>query len=118
MTVKGKVYLIADEQVISDKFKKREIVIETNDQYPQFIPVQFTQDKCGLLDAFRVGETVEININLRGNKYNKDGTDKFFLSLDGWKISQSSDNEAPSVGSHNELMEKATAPAADDSLPF
>ena len=117
MTVKGKVYLIADEQVISDKFKKREIVIETNDQYPQFIPVQFTQDKCGLLDAFRVGETVEININLRGNKYNKDGTDRFFLSLDGWKISQSSDNDAPPVGSHATSVNTAKVEEVSD-LPF
>lgn len=86
MTITGKIYLIKDEQVITDKFKKRDLIIQTTDQYPQFVPIQFTQDKCSVLDKYSVGQDVEVSVNVRGRKSDYQGDEKFFLSLEGWKI--------------------------------
>ena len=87
MTIKGKVEEKYKAVQISEKFKKQEVVIETAEQYPQFITVQFTQDKCSLLDNVNKSDTVEVSINLRGNKYQKkDGTTAYFNGIDGYKI--------------------------------
>jgi hypothetical protein len=33
--------------------KKRDVVVTTDEQYPQHISVQFVQDKCDLLNTFQ-----------------------------------------------------------------
>lgn len=87
MQVKGKLYKIDSEQVISDKFKKREFVVETMDDYPQLLSIQLTQDRTGLIDIFNVGDEVTVSINLRGRKWtNKEGVDKFFNTIEAWRI--------------------------------
>jgi len=87
MQVKGTIYKIDSEQVISDKFKKREFVVETMDDYPQLISIQLTQDRTGLIDIFNVGDEVTVSINLRGRKWtNKEGVDKFFNTIEAWRI--------------------------------
>jgi spore germination protein YaaH len=48
---------------------KRDVVVTTDEQYPQHISVQFVQDKCDLLNNFQVGEAVKIDINLRGREW-------------------------------------------------
>ncbi len=87
MQVKGTIYKIDSEQVISDKFKKREFVVETMDEYPQLISIQLTQDRTTLIDIFNVGDEVTVSINLRGRKWtNKEGVDKFFNTVEAWRI--------------------------------
>ena len=87
MQVKGKLYKIDSEQVIYDKFKKREFVVETMDEYPQLLSIQLTQDRTGLIDIFNVGDEVTVSINLRGRKWtNKEGVDKFFNTIEAWRI--------------------------------
>jgi single-strand DNA-binding protein len=47
--VTGRLHEIFDEQQVSDKFRKREFVLEVQDgQYPQQIKFQLTQDKTSL----------------------------------------------------------------------
>ena len=68
-------------------FKKRELVIATDEQYPQFILIEFLQDKCSLLDNVQEGQSVKVSINLRGREWiNPQGEAKYFNSLVGWKI--------------------------------
>lgn len=68
-------------------FKKRELVITTEEQYPQFILIEFLQDKCSLLDQVQEGQNVKVSINLRGREWiNPQGEAKYFNSLVGWKI--------------------------------
>ena len=69
MKVQGNIKVINDTVQVSEKFAKREVVVTTNDTYPQEILVQFTQDKCGVLDSYKVGENVSIDINLRGRSW-------------------------------------------------
>lgn len=68
-------------------FRKREVVVTTEEQYPQHILVEFVQDKCDLLDNYKVGQAVKISINLRGREWvNPQGETKYFNSIQGWRI--------------------------------
>jgi hypothetical protein len=87
MEVSGKVKMIGLEQVVSASFKKRELVVVTDEQYPQPILIEFTQDKCDKLNDISVGDTVTVGINLRGREWiNPEGEAKYFNSIQGWKI--------------------------------
>lgn len=71
----------------SNGFRKREMVITTEEQYPQHIMVEFVQDKTDLLNNFQAGQTVKISINLRGREWvNPEGETKYFNSIQGWRI--------------------------------
>ena len=72
LSVEGKLKRIHDEQVISDRFKKREFVIETEEQYPQVLMFQLVQDKTNLIDQYSIGDKVEVFFNLRGREWQKD----------------------------------------------
>ena len=66
MQLTGNIKLVGDIQEISPTFKKRELVITTDEQYPQTISIEFVQDKCSLLDGLNVDQKVKVSINLRG----------------------------------------------------
>jgi hypothetical protein len=83
----GKVLEIFPEQVINNKFKKREFVIETEGEYPQVIKLECLNKYCGLLDSVEVGTKVEVTANLKGSTYtNKEGKTLYFMSLQVWKF--------------------------------
>jgi hypothetical protein len=91
MEVFGKVKQIGNTKVVSDKFKNRELIITTDEQYPQHLSIEFIQDKCDLLDKIKVGDNVKVAINLRGREWtNPQGEVRYFNSLQGWFISQES----------------------------
>jgi len=83
MDITGKVHVIGEtEEFGNNGFTKRMIVIETQDQYPQKLPIDFVKDNTKLLDKFQEGQEVKISINLRGNKHNG----KYYVNIQGWKI--------------------------------
>jgi hypothetical protein len=85
--INGTLKVANQTQVISEKFSKREFVIETNDQYPQLVMFQLTQDKCNLLDAFKVGNQLEVSFNLRGREWTSPaGEVKYFNTLEAWRL--------------------------------
>ena len=88
MEVQGKIKVIGQTQTFgSNGFRKREVVVTTEEQYPQSIMVEFVQDKCDLLNAYQVGQNVKISINLRGREWvNPQGETKYFNSIQGWRI--------------------------------
>lgn len=87
MILKGKLKQINGEQIITASFKKREFVVTTEEQYPQHILLEMTQDKCGLLDHYRLGEMVKVNFNLRGREWiNPQGEAKYFNTFQAWAI--------------------------------
>jgi hypothetical protein len=96
MEVKGKIKFIGSTQQVSDKFSKREIVVSTDEQYPQHISIEFNQDKCAILDKYSVGDDVEVGINLRGREWtNPQGETKYFNSIQGWNIKKEAVNNIP-----------------------
>lgn len=88
MVVAGKVRSVGSTQQVSASFKKRELVVSTEEQYPQHILIEFAQDKCDLLNNLQVGQQVNVSINLKGREWtNPQGEVKYFNSIQGWKIS-------------------------------
>ena len=83
MNISGKIKLINEtKEYGSNGFRKRELVVTTQEQYPQNILVEFVQDRCEILDSFQVGELVKIDINIRGREWtNKDNEVKYFNSM-------------------------------------
>jgi len=88
MEVQGKVKMIGEAQTFgSNGFRKRELVITTEEQYPQHILIEFVQDKTDLLNNYQVGQSVKVSINLRGREWvNPQGETKYFNSVQGWRI--------------------------------
>jgi len=88
MEIQGKIKLIDETKTYgSNGFRKRELVVTTEEQYPQHIMIEFVQDKTDLLDAYKEGDTVKVSINLRGREWvNPQGETKYFNSIQGWRI--------------------------------
>ena len=88
MEIQGKIKLIKEVQEISATFKKRELIITTDEQYPQTLSVEFIQDKTDLLNNFEVNQSVKVGINLRGREWENPETKelKYFNSIQGWRI--------------------------------
>jgi len=102
MEVQGRIKVIGETQTFgTNGFRKRELVITTEEQYPQHLMVEFVQDKTDLLNNYQVGQQVKININLRGREWvNPQGETKYFNSIQGWRIENiqqdvTNDNTAP-----------------------
>jgi hypothetical protein len=124
MEVQGKIKLIDETKTYgSNGFRKREMVVTTEEQYPQHIMIEFVQDKTELLNNFQVGQDVKVSINLRGREWvNPQGETKYFNSIQGWrieKIDQAVSGDMPPLP-----PEDAFEPANDlneedhDDLPF
>ncbi len=125
MEVQGRIKTIGETQTFGNNgFRKREIVITTEEQYPQHIMVEFVQDKTDLLNTYQVGQQVKVNINLRGREWvNPQGETKYFNSIQGWRIeaiqSETSTENMPPVPPAD-AFEPATDLNEDDhdDLPF
>lgn len=102
MELLGKIKLIGDIKTYGDNgFRKRELVLTTEDQYPQHILIEFVQNNCELLDNFSIGQTVRIGINIRGREWESpDQGTKYFNSIQGWRIESLDDRSvAPAISS-------------------
>jgi hypothetical protein len=88
MELTGKVKVIGAEQQVSASYTKRELVISTDEQYPQHILIEFSQGKCNMeLDLCTIGQVVKVGINIGGREWiNPQGETKYFNSIKGWKI--------------------------------
>ena|SRR5438270_9422400 len=88
MEATGKLRVIFDTKRVSERFTKREFVLEMADgKYPQTVLFQLTGDRCANLDSFQVGDDVRLEFNLRGREWkNPQGEVKYFNSLDVWRI--------------------------------
>ena len=123
MEVTGKIKVVGAEQQVTASFKKRELVVATEEQYPQFISINFVQDKCDLLNNYKAGDAVKVSINLRGREWvNPQGETRYFNSIQGWRI----ERLTPEAPAQTPVMPaaEAFAPATNlnedepDDLPF
>jgi len=116
MNIQGKLIEIYDTKQISDKFKKREFVVEyaENAQYPQFIKFELTQNNCDIIDEFKKNDYVDVSFDLRGKPWtNKEGIVTYFTSLGAWKIQKAEGAKADEYS-----QEAPPANLSDDDLPF
>ena len=108
MEIKGTIKKISETVQISERFRKREFVVEyaSNPDYPQPLQFEMIQDRCELLDSFQEGQLVEISFDLRGREWtNPQGEVKYFNSLQAWKL----------VGEQSSA--KHSAPKSEQSPP-
>ena len=117
----GRILVIMDAQQISEKFIKRDFVIEpSGEMYPQKVVFQTVQDKITMLDGFIPGDEIEVSYNLRGREWtNPDGVVKYFNTLECWRIDRFEIN----IGREQNATttpenQKPTQSAEDDDLPF
>jgi hypothetical protein len=114
---KGEVVFVTPTTSVSDKFKKREVTLKSQDEYPQYVTFQLTQDKCDLANNLKTGEVVEVQYNLRGRKWEaQDGTIKYFNSIEAWTMSLSSKLENSAVDKLRKTFD--TTDESTDDLPF
>jgi hypothetical protein len=129
LEVIGKIKVINAEQVVSAAFKKRELVVTTEEQYPQHIMMEFTQDKCDLLNIYKVGEDVKVSINLRGREWvSPQGDTKYFNTIQAWRIEKNAPGQysppaAPksAVDQYEARSNPSQVPSTEeepDDLPF
>lgn len=124
VTISGTIKVVGKTQDVSDKFRKRELVLtEPSGQRPQHIPVEFTQDRCGLLDGFNPGDEVSVTAYVDGREWTKDGVTKYFLSLSGNRIERAG-AASGNVGARQSAPPPSVADmppvggSDEDDLPF
>lgn len=88
MKVTGIIDYIGQKNQKTATFAVREIWVTTQGEHQQTMNIQFTNDKCDILNNYLVGQLVEIDINLRGNKYQHPTTGEWscFNTIKGWRI--------------------------------
>lgn len=115
MEVKGTITKIFDKEQVSDSFVKRGVVVTTEGRYPQPIFIEFTQDNVDKPNNFKVGDKVEVGINLRGREWtNNKGEVKYFNTLQGWSIT----GVVTSNSKQQPDREPQLVTEEDDDLPF
>ncbi|MGW8315105.1 MAG: DUF3127 domain-containing protein [Bacteroidales bacterium] len=121
-----------ETQVISDRFQKREFVLEIKStgangfEFVDLIKFQTTQDKCALLDQFNIDEIVKVSFNLRGRKWEKDGQVSYFTNLEAWRIEKVQSEASGSAPESQDIPDEnapfPTEPPENepdvDDLPF
>ena len=125
MEVQGSIKVIEEVQEISATFKKRELVVSTDEQYPQTLSIEFIQDKTDLLNKFEIGQNVKVGINLRGREWENPQTKeiKYFNSIQGWRIelleNSNSDDDLPPLDNLSPFEPATETNDEDlDDLPF
>lgn len=136
--ITGKLIQVSDTQQVNDRFKKREFVLETSEEvngnvYTNFAKMQLVQNKCEIIENFNIGDTVKVNFNIKGNKWERDGNVNYITNLDAWRIEnaqQNTTNAAPASPAYTNMgNNQNNAPSSEpqnynpspesvDDLPF
>ena len=120
--VRGKLHTRFDAQQVTERFRKREFVLEIEDgRYPETVLFQLTGNRCEALDAHEPGTELEVEFDLRGREWKSPkGEIKFFNSLEVWKL-EAVGGRKPAAGRDDEPPPPDEPPAwVDDSedVPF
>lgn len=121
--ITGSIHLIEPLADVSASFKKREFVLEVmnerNNEWNDFVKFQVTQDRCALLDSFKVGQKAKVSFNVRGRKWEKDGKVSYFTNLEAWRIESADGGFAPAPAPVASAAPVDIPPAGpEEDLPF
>jgi hypothetical protein len=115
MEITGTIIVIGATETIGAKdFKKRLLVLKTEEQYPQSIPVEFTQDKTTVLNNYAIGDLVKVGINLRGSEWQG----KYYANIQGWKIEKTVSKDLTAQKQMPDREAVYGTETADDKLPW
>ena len=125
MELQGTVKKITEVQTFASGFQKREMVLTTEEQYPQPINIEFLQEKGDLLNQLKEGDKVKVAINIRGREWTSpQGEVKYFNSIVGWRIENlgagdaSEPTQATPSTTAKPAEEKGVFEEDEDDLPF
>ncbi len=115
-TFEGTIKEIFDTITFDSGFSKREIVLTSNEQYPQEVKFEFIKEASSSLDVFSIGESAKISFAIRGNEYNG----KYFVNLKGISIAKMSGTEPAVATPAPAVVTEPTGAGSDneDDLPF
>lgn len=118
----GELHAKYDTQVVNDRFKKREFVVELSDEingniYTNYAKMQLVQSKCEILDKFAVGDEIKVSFNVKGNKWEKDGKTSYITNLDAWRIERVGENGSAAPANATQATNNQNQPPIDD-CPF
>jgi hypothetical protein len=119
MQTTGKIYAIHDAQQVTERFRKREFVIELadNPRYPQLVLFQLTGNRCEEIDDYQVGDNVRVEFSLRGREWKSPrGELKYFNSLDVWTLDREGGGASPF--DEEPPLPEGPPPGLDDDVPF
>jgi hypothetical protein len=119
MHTSGKIHAVFDTQQVTERFRKREFVLELaeNPRYPQYVQFQLTGDRCEQLDGFQVGDEVQVEFSLRGREWTSpQGQVKYFNSLDVWTLERADAVARPPADEDIPIGDPP--PPMDDDVPF
>jgi len=122
--VEGRLHKKFETQQVTEKFQKRDFVIEIEDgAYPQMIKFQLTQANCDKLDPFNENDQMKVTFNLRGREFNKDGNMLYFTNLDAWRLDKAggaaaTPPPAAAGGTFPAATDEPSIKADMDDLPF
>jgi len=89
LELNGKLVKKFEEQKISDKFKKREFVIETSEnKFTEQIKFELVQDRTDLIDPYQIGDNLKITFNLKGREWQG----KYFVNVQAWRIEKAGES--------------------------
>ena len=120
MKVIGKLIEVMETQQVTEKFSKREFVVQyaENPEYPEYIKFQLN-NKTELINKFEVGDEIEVHFNLTGKPWtNKDGVTTYFNNLVAWKIVMIEANTDPQPKQETAQTQTQPEPETNDDLPF
>ena len=109
---------------LSEKFKKREFVLEVQDgNYTQFPKLQLIQKNCDLLDGIDINAEITVSFNVQGKPYtNKENVTLYFTNLTAWKIELTATAPPPQMSSREKTMKAIENLESDsiwgENLPF
>lgn len=127
----GKLVAINETQQVSDRFKKREFVLEISEEingnvYTNYAKMQLVQNKCEIIDNYHIGDTVKVSFNIKGNKWERDGNVNYITNLDAWRVENAqpgahtppATQAYPAQNTGNANVNYNPSPENVDDLPF
>lgn len=108
--INGSIKNIGETQTFGDKFQKREFVIDTDEQYPEALKLEFINDQVDALDTFSVGEIVTVAFIPKGNEYQG----KHYVQLRAIAISGVADTFVEKENKKSKTLNKATQKLVDE----
>ena len=115
MEIRGTVIAVGETQQVTEKFKKRDLVVEyaENPTYPEQVKFEASQASCDKLDELRAGDEITVHFNLRGRAWkDKNGVNQYFNTLNVWKF------DLHQTNSSDKKEEVSFDASGDDGLPF
>ncbi len=123
----GKLVAKYDTVQRTETFKTREFVVEKTEDIngrtiTNYVKFQCVQDRTGIVDRVNTGDEIKVHFNIKGTRWEKNGTVNYITNLDAWRIEQmlQPGGAAPGDSDYLEPLDtfSATPPDAVDDLPF